>query len=388
VKYYYIPPEVSLNPALSGIFRSIFFVAVLFFSMLLVTACQPEPHCTDPDGCWYFSPREDIGIGTDQSSVEPARSDGIEILRGLEIFLTTQPDFAGHPLKILEQSVRCFPGQVENDISQFTGLPNAIAFIGPACQLDADHSLRLLSDAGIPILSPLTLEAEGDFSSWLLLSQSTTLAAASAANLMAEHFSASSIGWIIENTPAQREFQAALCQKLEGVGRTCLEPVLVDVGVVNLSPYLSAPLQEEAPVWVFLYSSVSFSNLSDMNSLLKKTPCVLLDPNSDQPDLSRSPLASFYFIGQPPTHVPQEFALSYEKRYNGQNTLISFKSYQAAGMIFQALENSAILLKDKGVLLPRLAFEEEISAHLPATAGLCLTPIQSYQFNIQDQECP
>ena len=336
---------------MSSYFRSILFVAALFSLLLFITACQPDPRCTDPNGCWYFSREEEIGIGTDQSSVEPARSTSIEILRGLEIFLSTHPDFAGHPLKTVEQSVRCFPGQVENDISQFTGLPNLVAFVGPACPLDAGRSLRLLSDAGIPVLTPLILEAEGNFPSWLPLSQSTTLAAASAANLLAESFSDSSIGWIIENTPTQREFQAALCQNLERFGRTCLEPILVDVGIVNLSPYLSAPLLEEASIWVFLYTSGSFSKLSDMNSLLEKETCILVDPNSDQPVLSQSPLTTFYFIGHSHITIPPEFALSYEKRYNGQNTLISFKSYLAAGIIVQALENSVIHLKDKSVLL-------------------------------------
>lgn len=331
---------------------------------------------------------EDIGIGSDQSPIEPTRSNSIEILRGLEIFLSTHPDYVSHPLKILEQSVRCFPGQVENDINQFTGLPNVIAFIGPACPVDLNRSLRLLSDAGIPILTPITLATKGDFPSWLPLSQNIEETAASTANLLVENFSTSTFGWIIENTPAQLDFLAVICQNLEKSDRTCLEPVLVDAGIINLSPYLSAPLLEEAPVWVFLYSSASFYDLANLNSLLEQTTVILLDPNSDIPDLQQSPLGTYYFIGQSQADIPQEFTLTYEKRYNGQKTLISFKSYQAAEMIIQALENSAIILKNKAILLPRQDFEEELSALLPAPAGLCLTPIQSYQFNLQDQECP
>jgi len=342
----------------------------------------------DPDGCWYISPTEEIGIGIDRSSIEPARSYSNEILRGLEIFLSIHPDYGGHPLKILEQSVRCFPDQVGNDISQFTGLPNAIAFIGPACSLDSNRSLRLLSDAGIPILTPLTLAAEGDFPSWLPLLQNANQTADSITNLLVENFSTSTFGWIIENVPAQREFLTGICQNLEKSGHTCLEPVLLDAGVINLSPYLSLPLIEEAPVWIFLYSSASFSNLADLNPILKQTTVILLDPNSFKPSLQQSPLANFYFIGQSQTDIPQEFTLSYEKRYNGQNTLVSYKSFQAAGMIVQALENSAILLKNKAILLPRQDFEEELSGLLPVPGGLCLTPIESYQFILQDQECP
>ena len=342
----------------------------------------------DPDGCWYISPTEEIGIGIDRSSIEPSRSYSIEILRGLEIFLSSHPDYGGHPLKILEQSVRCFPGQVGNDISQFTGLPNAIAFIGPACLLDLNRSLRLLSDAGIPVLTPLTLAAEGHFPSWFPLSQEEYQAVASISDLLIENFSTSTFGWIIENSPTQREFLTGICQNLEKSDRTCLEPVLVDAGVINLSPYLSSPLLEKATVWVFLYSSASFSNLADLNPILEHTTVILLDPNSDKPYLQQSPLAKFYFIGQSQTDIPQDFTLSYEKRYNGQNTLISYKSYQAAGMIYEALENSAILLKNKAILLPRQDFEEELAGLLPAPGGLCLTPIESYQFILQDQECP
>ena len=342
----------------------------------------------DPDGCWYISPMEEIGIGSDQSPIEPARSYSIEILRGLEIFLSTHPDYSGHPLKIMEQSVRCFPGQVGNDISQFTGLPNAIAFIGPACSLDSYLSLRLLSDAGIPVLTPLTLAAEGHFPSWLPLLQDANQTVASITNLLIEKFSTLSFGWIIENTAAQREFLTLICQKLEKSDRTCLEPVLVDAGVINLSPYLSSNLLEETPVWIFLYSSASFSNLADLNPILEHTTVILLDPNGDKPYLQQSPLATYYFIGQSQTAIPQEFTLSYEKRYNGQNTLISYKSYQAAGMIYEALENSAILLKNNAIILPRQDFEEELAGLLPAPGGLCLTPIEFYQFILQDQECP
>jgi hypothetical protein len=382
VKFFFTQSIQNLKTFRAFIRFSLIFGAALIFC-LLAAACHPDPLCTDPDGCWFISANEDIEIAIDTST-----STNAEISRGIQLFQALSPTFAGHSFKVLEQIIQCYTGKVEAGFSQLITSTNVVAFIGPACNLDVDRSLRLLSDSGVPILSPISLAIDGDFPYWLPISSSVNQAALDVANLLAEHYAAPNFGLIIENSPARRDFADAICKNLADLQRICNRPILVDSGVLDLSAYLPPAQLGGAQVWIFIYSTTSFSKLTDLITLQPPRTFVLVDPDESRPIFSSSPLETYDFIGQSAPEINQEFTLAYENRYNGQNTLVAYKAYQAAGMIRQAIENTAITLKDKSILLPRTAFKNELLALQSAPAGYCLTPIQSSQFMTQDQECP
>jgi len=297
-------------------------------------------------------------------------------------------EFSGHPLKLILHSVRCYPEKVQLDVNQLTGLPNLFIFVGPACSLNASQSLRLIEDAGIITLSPIPVNLTEDHYSWIPLSPSFTLSVSSARKFLASNHPGQAIGWIIENDSTRRDFYTATCQSPSAQGFSCLDPVYVDAGVTNLDPYLSASVLARADIWVFLYSTSSFTKLADLNHLLEKQSVILIDPQGFLLNTSTFPLKDFAFLGLNSNEIPPTFTHSYEKRYNEQNSLTSFRSYQAAEMILQALENTAIVFKDKSILLPRQGFLDELLVLKPTLQGLCFYPIRSYHINFQDQECP
>jgi hypothetical protein len=57
-------------------------------------------------------------------------------------------------------------------------------------------------------------------------------------------------------------------------------------------------------------------------------------------------------------------------------------------MIYQALENSAVVVKDGSLLLPRTSFYQQIEAAQPTLQGLCFYQIKLPESNVQDPECP
>lgn len=388
MKSFFIPSAQNPDSASGANPKSVILILGLCCLVLLLSACHPTPKCADPSGCWYFSPQETIGLTTDSSSVEPARSISIEIQRGLEIFLESYPTFHNHLLKLVVHPVRCYPDKVSTDYSILTGLPDLFAFIGPSCLLDVQKSIRLLDSAGVITLSPNPSNAADQDMAWISLNGEFNHNITTVGKILANHYPTQSISWVIENTLANREIYSALCPPSSPLGFSCADLILVDLGVTQLQPYLPPSVLAQSDTWAFLFSVSSFAKLANLNLIMAGKTLLLLDPQEIIPPVSTFPISSFSFIGPAPVEFPPEFTHTYEKRYNGQNTLISFRSYQAAKMIYQALENSAVVVKDGSLLLPRTSFYQEIEAAQPTLQGLCFYQINLPEINLQDPECP
>ena len=365
------------------------FLAILSLSFLFVlaSACQPKPACNDPLGCWVFAPADEIWLAYDQPLAEPDLQTGKDIRAGLEIFIGSHPDYQKHPLKVFEQTMNCFPGQVERPINYLTGSPNLVALVGPACRLDAALSLRLLNDAGLAVLSPLPLLVEGDYPIWLPLAPSGRYALRTTVELLKQFFGGEETGWIVENTPANRFLQQSLCAQLTLSGTTCLEPVLVDVGVSDLKPYLSEPILAEASSWVFLYPAATFANLENLATQMAGKSSLLLDLDSPMDINPSAPVREYWRIGQSSQSIPNGFTLQYQKRYNGENIEIAYKSYQAAQVIIQAITDTANSSRDKSLLLPRQAYYSRLAESTPAPPEICITRIVNNTLQSRDQKC-
>lgn len=338
-------------------------------------------------GCWIFAPADEIWLTYDQPLAEPDLQIGKDIRAGIEIFIGGHPDYQKHPLKVFEQTTSCFPGQVENSINDLTGSANIIALIGPACRQDAALSLRLLNDAGLAVLSPLPLLVEGDYPIWLPLSPSGKSALGTTVELLNQFFGGEDTGWIVENTPANRALQQRLCAQLSLSGTTCNEPVLVDVGVFNLKPYLSKPILAEASSWIFVYPAATFARLENLSTQLAGKSILLLDLDSSSDVFLSAPVREYWRIGQSSQFIPNDFTLQYQKRYNGENIQIAYKSYQAAQVIFQAVKDTAQPFKDASLLLPRQAFYSRLAELTPAPPEICITRIVNGTLPTMDKKC-
>lgn len=369
-------------------FRAGLLAVFFIFLFLSLSACKPFPNCTDPLGCWYFQPSEEIGLATDESPLDPAHSHSLEIQRGLELFIAAHPDAFGHPLKLVVFPLGCYPQTVQTDFKQLSSLPGLFAFIGPACRLETKQTLRTVDQAGILTISPLPIYSDGELTRQLLLTQDLDDLASSARQLLANLFPAQTLGWVSENTTFHRQLMASLCPAHSDPGYACLDPVYLDGSITRLGPYLSPPLLAQAGVWIFLTSPQNFTSLNDLQDVLSAKKVSLLTIENPPPETLAYPLDDFFIIAPAPLPIPPEFTLSYEKRYNGQHTATAYKAYQAAEIIIQALEKTAIQLPDQGLLLPRQSFVEQAQSFLLAPSGLCIYPVRANHLDFQELECP
>ena len=191
----------------------------------------------------------------------------------------------------------------------------------------------------------------------------------------------------VENTPANRFLQQSLCAQLTLSGTTCLEPVLVDVGVSDLKPYLSEPILAEASSWVFLYPAATFANLENLTTQMAGKSIFLLDLDSSIDINPSAPVREYWRIGQSSQSIPNGFTLQYQKRYNGENIEIAYKSYQAAQVIIQAITDTANSSRDKSLLLPRQAYYSRLAESTPAPPEICITRIVNNTLQSRDQKC-
>lgn len=354
--------------------------------VVLISSCVPTIDCRDPSGCWFFSSQEEIGLAVDTSTIDPSRTISLEIQRGINLFIEDHPDFSGHPLKLTLVPVRCYEEKGEQDFSQLTGLANLFVFIGPSCSLSSSDSLHLISDAGIASILPLPVNAgenQGLFRSGHITYSS---AVNSTITLLKDHFPGQTIGWIVENTQANREFQQSICAD-SAPTFNCGFPIYIDQGIRDLEPYLSASLLDETQTWIFLYSVSSFYDLQYLTGILSKKSVVVLSLNDYLPQTENSPLPEYSIISPGDSVIPTLYSRRYEKSYNSQTTLISYQSYLAAQMVISSLEKTVNFFPDGSFLLPRQKLFTELSAQQPNLSGLCIYKISNSQINFSEVEC-
>lgn len=141
-----------------------YIIGATFISMLLITilftplACNKTKHpqfrCTDNIGCVHISSGYPIKIGVLQALTGKAVSLGIEQVRGIELAIDArQGKLAGREIVIQKKDTGCSSEGGSNAALKISSDPQIVAVIGTTCSIAAASASKILSDAGMVMIS-------------------------------------------------------------------------------------------------------------------------------------------------------------------------------------------------------------------------------------------
>ena len=131
-------------------------VAFLILSLLLVACSADHYKCNDPLGCLEISSGCPIVIGSLLETFGEQNPVGIKTLEGVRKAVADQDELLGHPIELISYGMECTAESTWSAATEFSTNPKLLAVIGPTCADEAKTADTILSDAGIPMLGPVT----------------------------------------------------------------------------------------------------------------------------------------------------------------------------------------------------------------------------------------
>ena len=129
----------------------------LYLLLTLLMACQPEEvefECVDAIGCVEILPDEPIKVGILQALSGALAPVGIEQTRIFELVLDEQDhQLLGHTVELLIEDSLCTPEGGKNSALNITTRQDVIAVFGTTCSSSAVTAAKIVSDAGMVIVS-------------------------------------------------------------------------------------------------------------------------------------------------------------------------------------------------------------------------------------------
>jgi branched-chain amino acid transport system substrate-binding protein len=133
--------------------RIIFF---LFVAMTLVlVACGGEQlECTDEIGCVEVAPGDPIVLASSLVISGPNTELGLDSQRGIEVALQLRGDVLEHPVQLQAEDDGCSAEGGQTSATKIVSNPQVVAVIGTSCSGAGVPAARIVSDAGMVMVSP------------------------------------------------------------------------------------------------------------------------------------------------------------------------------------------------------------------------------------------
>jgi ABC-type branched-subunit amino acid transport system substrate-binding protein len=147
----------------------LWFIPVLIF----LSGCQARLACKDGIGCLQIPPGKPIWVAVERVNTGDEQAVSLAAIAGLQNANQAKPIFEGHPIKIYYQDAACLSKDRASTAGTLASQPDLIAVVGPFCQSDALIFGKLVSDAGILLISAAPLADFGDQPGWFSTYPST-----------------------------------------------------------------------------------------------------------------------------------------------------------------------------------------------------------------------
>ena len=135
------------------------FLLVVLTASLLLTACGGAYTCMDPLGC---VPVKDDGKITIAVALTLSGADapyGIDALRGVEIAIADYGKVLNHDVELIQEDDQCSAVGGQTAATHLAANPAVIGVIGTTCSSAAVPASKILTDAGLVMISPSSTAA-------------------------------------------------------------------------------------------------------------------------------------------------------------------------------------------------------------------------------------
>jgi len=361
--------------------RLLLTLGVLLAAGILLAACGPSKpayECTDKIGCVDIAPGEPIHIAYEMVVSGADATLGLDTKYGAEIAIDDKGGkLLGHDIKFDGQDSGC---NAEGGTAASTKLAadkTIVAVIGTNCSSEAVPGVPILSEAGFSIVSPsntapyLTDPAKR-VAGYFRTAHNDNVQGAAAARYVFDVLGFKEVAAIHDGGPYTEALANVFAQNFKGLGGTVTAVEAVGPDDTDMKPALTRvaagkPQLIYFPVFVKAGGFIC-AQMRDVPGL--ETTVMMGADGIYTPDFVKacgknaigmrwsSPDFSAFGAGY------GELVDKYKKKYNVEGTLAPFHahSYDAANIIFAAIEKVAVVEEDGTIHIGRQALRDAIGA--------------------------
>ncbi len=332
--------------------RFILFVLLTIVALFL-SACgggTTSFTCTDPLGCVTVSSSENIKVATLLTMSGPDQVYGIDAVRGVEIAIADEGKLLGHAIDLEKADDQCDEKAAETAAKQLAADKQVISVIGATCSSASVPAAKVLSDAGMTLISPSstapsltdpTLHQAG----FLRTIYNDKAQGKAVANFAYNVLGLRRMLTVHDGTPYPRELQQTACDNFQQLGGTCVGQIELGSGQ-NILTLLQAatPLNPDV-IYFPVYTEDGIAITEAIPQAGFNDPALMSSDgliSADFIERTKPNTEGMYLSGPAEVSESTAFLQKYKARY-GEGPIADYhlQAYDAANILFSAIQASA-----------------------------------------------
>jgi len=355
-------------------------LALLF--LLSLTACdreQANAPCTDPLGCVVIEANGSIRIGVLQALSGKVAPLGVEQVRGLELALAQRHDrVAGHAVSLQTEDTGCTAEGGANSALKIVADPRTLAIFGTTCSSAAATAAKVMAEAGLTMISgnnsaPFLTAIGGQRAANWQPGYFRTAANEENAGKAAATYAYTKLGLrraatINDGDIYTRGLADGFAQTFRHLGGDIVLESAIDKGDTEMGPVLTAVAASRAQLLFFPLFQPEGNHIlaqargkQGLAGLTLMSDGALIEHSflSAMGDLARG----MYFVGPSQAMTPRSTTLAqtYLQRFQtAPSTSYYLSAFDAAELLFRAIEGAALHRSDGGLVIGREALRRQL----------------------------
>jgi branched-chain amino acid transport system substrate-binding protein len=370
--------------------------AALIVATMALGACGPAPYeCTDAIGCVDVAPGEPIHLAYAMVIAGPDETLGIDSRTGVQVAIALKGQVLGHDVNLTGEDDGCSAEGGQAAGTKLAADPTIVAVFGTSCSSAARVAVPLLSQAGMVIVSasntaPDLTEAgnPNQHPGYLRTAHSDSVQGAAAARFAFEKMGVTKAATIHDGSLYAEKLQAVFAETFKELGGEITTQEAVDPNATDFKSVLTS-IAAGAPEFIYLPIFVKAGSLITRQAKevpgLETTPLMGAD-GMFSPDVveGAGEQVEGLFVSSPDlaafTADYQSVFLPKYKELSGVEEPVSIfhaHAFDAANMVFAAIEKVAVQDQDGTLHIPRQALRDAMYAtkdFAGLTGNLTCTP--------------
>jgi branched-chain amino acid transport system substrate-binding protein len=357
---------------------------LLLFIAILLAGCRstaPPFECTDLIGCMQITPDQPVKIGVLQVLSGEQEPFGRSGLRSIEMALDDRGGkLLGHSIELQIEDSLCSKEGGATAASKIAADSQVVGILGPSCSGAAETAIKVVSEAGLVMISgsstaPSLTSVGGEAGphwqpGFLRTAQNDALSGRAAASFAFQQLGVTKAATIDDGDPYTQGLADTFRQVFTELGGKIVLSAAVNKGDTNMQPVLAAVATSGAellfmPVFrpegdYLVLQAREMDALADIT--LMTAEGLYLETFLEA--VGEAGVGLYMVLpARPEGPAHDAFVSRYETKYGEQpNTSYYAQNYDAAGLLFDALERVAVRDQDGTLHIGRQALRDALYA--------------------------
>lgn len=340
----------------------------------------PTPFvCNDPLGCVEIKPGEPIHIAYALVISGADETLGVDSRNGIEVAIALKGKLLGHDIKLTGEDDGCSAEGGQAAGTKLSADPTIVAIIGTSCSSAARAAMPLISKAGMVMISPSNTAPDlteagnpNNYPGYLRTAHNDKVQGAAAAKFAWEKLGVKKAATIHDGSLYAEKLQAVFAEEFKKLGGTITSQEAVDPNGTDFKSVLTS-IAAGGPELIYYPIFVKAGSLITRQAKevpgLEKVYLMGAD-GMFSPDVveGAGDAVEGLYVSSPDTSA---FAAEYNsvflpkyKELFGTDPISIFHAhaFDAANMIFAAIEKVAVQMPDGTLYIPRQALRDALYA--------------------------